>query len=137
MVEPEVTVLGPVSVTVGAVPLLWHDVQVEPFLPENPEMPLLVALTGTDELMTTNVSRATQCNAIAPNLLWFFGFLAWMRAAGTLEAAPSIGRNFLCSTVASFLRLSYDAVRKPRGTKDAVVQMLQPIRAETHLGLSN
>ena len=49
MVEPEVTVVGPVSVTVGAVPLLWHDVQVEPVFPENPEMPLLVALAGADE----------------------------------------------------------------------------------------
>jgi len=35
--------VGPLNVTVGAVPLLWQEVQVEPFIPEKPEMPLLVA----------------------------------------------------------------------------------------------
>ena len=34
------------KVTVGAVPLLWHEVQVDPVLPEKPAMPLLVALAG-------------------------------------------------------------------------------------------
>jgi hypothetical protein len=41
--------VGPVIVTVGAVPLLWQDVQVEPLFPENPAMPLLVALAGIDK----------------------------------------------------------------------------------------
>jgi hypothetical protein len=36
-------------VTVGAVPLLWQPVQVDPFFPEKPDIPLLVALAGTDE----------------------------------------------------------------------------------------
>jgi hypothetical protein len=33
-VEPEATDVGPVMVTVGAVPELWQEVQVEPFIPE-------------------------------------------------------------------------------------------------------
>jgi len=45
-VDPEATVVGPLSVTVGGVPLLWQDVQVEPALPENPEIPPLEALAG-------------------------------------------------------------------------------------------
>jgi hypothetical protein len=44
LTEPETTEVGPVRVTVGAVPLLWQEVQVEPFIPEKPEMPLLLAL---------------------------------------------------------------------------------------------
>ena len=44
--DPDATVVGPVSVTVGGVPELWHDVQVEPHFPENPEIPLLEALAG-------------------------------------------------------------------------------------------
>jgi hypothetical protein len=27
--------------------LLWQEVQVEPFIPENPEIPLLLAWAGT------------------------------------------------------------------------------------------
>jgi len=42
-VEPEVTEVGPVSVTVGLAPVLWQLVQVEPVFPEKPEMPLLLA----------------------------------------------------------------------------------------------
>jgi len=38
-----------VRVTVGAVPLLWHEVHVEPLLPEKPVMPLLEALAGMEE----------------------------------------------------------------------------------------
>ena len=49
MVEPEATVVGPVRVTVGGVPVLWHEVQVEPLFPEKPEIPLLEALAGTEE----------------------------------------------------------------------------------------
>jgi hypothetical protein len=48
-VDPEATVVGPVSVTVGGVPLLWQDVQVEPVLPENPEIPPLEALARMGE----------------------------------------------------------------------------------------
>jgi hypothetical protein len=49
LVEPEATLVGPDSVIVGTfVLLLWHRVQVEPLLPENPEMPLVLALTGID-----------------------------------------------------------------------------------------
>ena len=48
MVEPDATLVGPVMVTVGLLVLpLWHDVQVEPFIPENPEMPLLLASAGS------------------------------------------------------------------------------------------
>ena len=45
MVDPEATEVGPVSVTVGTAVVLelWHKVQVEPLLPENPEMPPLLA----------------------------------------------------------------------------------------------
>jgi hypothetical protein len=34
LVDPEVTLVGPVKVTLGAVPELWHDVQVVPLFPE-------------------------------------------------------------------------------------------------------
>jgi hypothetical protein len=47
-VEPDATLVGPVRVTVGLLVLpLWQDVQVEPFIPENPEIPLLLAWAGT------------------------------------------------------------------------------------------
>jgi len=50
LVEPEVTVVGPVSVMVGTLVLeLWHVVHVEPLFPENPEMPPLLAFAGSDE----------------------------------------------------------------------------------------
>lgn len=83
MVEPEATEVGPVIVTVGAVPLLWQDVQVEPLLPEKPEMPLLVALAGIDE---ANVSRTIQKSATTP-VRCLFRCLAGINAAGTTLAA--------------------------------------------------
>jgi hypothetical protein len=42
-VDPEATEVGPVKVTVGAAPELWQEVQVDPFIPEKPEIPLLLA----------------------------------------------------------------------------------------------
>jgi hypothetical protein len=33
-VVPELTEVGPIQVMAGAVPLLWHPVQVDPFFPE-------------------------------------------------------------------------------------------------------
>jgi len=49
-VEPDATLVGAVMVTVGLLVLpLWQDVQVEPFIPENPEMPLLLACAGTTQ----------------------------------------------------------------------------------------
>jgi hypothetical protein len=39
-VDPELIDVGPVHVTVGAAPVLWHEVQVEPVFPEKPEMPV-------------------------------------------------------------------------------------------------
>jgi len=48
-VDPDATVVGPLRVTVGEVPVLWHDVQVDPLFPEKPVMPLLEALAGIDE----------------------------------------------------------------------------------------
>jgi hypothetical protein len=35
--------MGPLIVTAGAAPVLWHAVQVVPFLPEYPVIPLLLA----------------------------------------------------------------------------------------------
>lgn len=49
MVEPDATVVGPLRVTVGGVPVLWHEVQVDPLFPEKPVIPLLEALAGIDE----------------------------------------------------------------------------------------
>jgi hypothetical protein len=34
LVEPEVTEVGPLIVTVGLAPVLWHVVHVGPLLPE-------------------------------------------------------------------------------------------------------
>jgi hypothetical protein len=53
LVEPELTLVGPLSVTEGAVPLLWHEVQIELLFPEKPEMPLLVALAGTEQTIAS------------------------------------------------------------------------------------
>jgi hypothetical protein len=57
LVEPEATDVGPVKVTPGAVPELWQEVQVEPLLPENPEMPLPVALAGRVKEMRAQTTR--------------------------------------------------------------------------------
>lgn len=62
VVDPEATDVGPVKVTFGAVPELWHDVQVEPLLPENPEIPPLLALAMVDEQMIANARRMIQVN---------------------------------------------------------------------------
>jgi hypothetical protein len=62
VVDPEATDVGPVNVTFGAVPELWHDVQVEPLLPENPEIPPLLALAMVDEQMIANARRMIQVN---------------------------------------------------------------------------
>ena len=72
MVEPEATVVGPVRVTVGGVPLLWHEVQVEPLFPEKPEIPLLDALAGIDEQMTANVTRMIETQEKRDRTTGFF-----------------------------------------------------------------
>jgi len=45
LVVPDVTLVGPVRVMVGmlVVLVLWHILQVEPLMPDIPEMPLLLA----------------------------------------------------------------------------------------------
>jgi hypothetical protein len=61
LVEPEATDVGPVSVTVGTLELpLWHEVQVEPFFPENPEIPLELAAAGTEPYMKMNMRSVIQ-----------------------------------------------------------------------------
>ena len=59
MVEPENTVVGPLITTVGLVaPVLWHMVQVEPLLPEKPEMPFGYARAEEEKQLTANTTRA-------------------------------------------------------------------------------
>ena len=67
-VEPEVTVVGPLRVTVGAVPLLWHEVHVEPLFPENPEIPLLLAAAGRGDKKEMRVSSAIHEITMTGNL---------------------------------------------------------------------
>ena len=59
LVDPEATLVGPVRVTVGLLPLLWQEVQVEPFIPENPEIPLLLACALTGTRATDRAIRTT------------------------------------------------------------------------------
>jgi len=63
-VEPEATVAGPVSVTVGGVPELWHDVQVEPVLPETPEIPPPEALAEIGQQITASAVRITVTHCV-------------------------------------------------------------------------
>jgi hypothetical protein len=60
LVEPEAAVVGPLRLTVGGVPVLWHEVQVDPVFPEKPVMPLPEALAGIDEEMIASVTRMTE-----------------------------------------------------------------------------
>jgi hypothetical protein len=57
---------------VGAVPELWHEVQVEPFIPEYPEIPLLLAWAAGDNMIertiNTNENRVTQRPLVFPGL---------------------------------------------------------------------
>jgi hypothetical protein len=59
LVEPDVTLVGPVNVIVGifVALVLWHMVQVEPLLPENPEMPPLLARAGTGEYNRAKINN--------------------------------------------------------------------------------
>jgi hypothetical protein len=50
-------VVGPLRVIVGALPLLWHEVQVETFIPEKPAMPLLLAIAGNGAKSAASVTR--------------------------------------------------------------------------------
>jgi hypothetical protein len=63
LVVPETTVVGPLIATIGsAVPVLWHIVQVEPLLPDMPEIPLGYACAGSAarQITATRITFATQ-----------------------------------------------------------------------------
>jgi hypothetical protein len=70
LVDPEATEVGPVSVTVGTlVLLLWHEVQLDPLIPEKPEMPLPVALAAAGQHMGISSKRAIHNQRTAANSL--------------------------------------------------------------------
>ena len=59
MVDPEVTVIGPLMTTVGSVvPELWHIVHVDPLLPEAPETPFGYARADVVKQITASETRA-------------------------------------------------------------------------------
>jgi len=109
LVEPEVTVVGPLRVTVGAVPLLWHEVHVDPFFPEKPEIPPLLAAAGSEKKSAIIVTSAIQDSPMARDVSRRCRIIVGMNARGTGFAVARAGRRFLSSTVASFLRLRHGA----------------------------
>jgi hypothetical protein len=104
-----VTVVGPLRVTVGAVPPLWHEVHVDPFFPEKPEMPPLLAAAGSGNKSAIIVTSAIQDSPMARDCSRRRRIVFGMDAAGTGFTAAKAGRKFLSSTVASFLRLRLGA----------------------------
>ena len=60
LVVPDVTLVGPVRVMVGilVVLVLWQFLQVEPLMPDIPEMPPLLARAGTAAYTNANVTSA-------------------------------------------------------------------------------
>jgi len=103
-----VTVVGPVKVTVGAEPLLWHEVQVEPLFPENPEIPLLLAVAGMGDTRERRVTSPIHDIPMIGNRRCRFRLMV-LGDDGTDRTTSRTGRKFLSSTVASFLRLRHGA----------------------------
>ena len=102
LVEPEVTVVGPLRVMLGAVPLLWHEVQVDPVLPEKPEIPPLLAAAGKAKTSTIRVTSAIHNKPMTRQVALRCG--KFVRGdGGTVFRAAKNGREFLSFTVASFL----------------------------------
>ena len=98
--------MGPVSVMVGmaVVLLLWHEVQVDPLFPENPEIPPGLACAAVGRIVKTNVTSAIRLMTRACT-----GPIAELpevrKAVANVELqALRLSRDFLSSTVASFLQ---------------------------------
>jgi hypothetical protein len=120
LVDPDATDVGPVSVTAGAVPLLWHDVQVEPLLPENPEIPLLLAVARLDEQMIANARKMIQVNPYVRYCWSLFDCLICMKTDGGIDpAATGLQDNgdVLSATVASFLGRRMAHYGRPGGRR--------------------
>jgi hypothetical protein len=132
LVEPEATVVGPVRVTVGGVPLLWHEVHVEPLFPENPEMPLLDALAGIDEWMTANITRMIETHEMRDRTTGFLSERLGIDDAVASWVVFKGEKRFLFCTGASFHRRR--SRTQPGGRKMQVVQVLKPIGPETRGG---
>jgi hypothetical protein len=58
LVDPDVTVIGPLIVTVGpGVAELWHIVQVDALLPDTPEIPFGYACANDENPINASITR--------------------------------------------------------------------------------
>ena len=123
LVDPDATEVGPVSVTVGMlVLLLWHEVQVEPLFPENPEIPPLLAFAVEGEHMGSSTNTAIHNHVT--RLVDVLSLDFWTTGVGV--AVQQLDRNFLGSTVASFLQPSHGAYEGGGGRRMQFCRALLP-----------
>ena len=110
MVDPDVTEVGPVRVMVGTdVLLLWHEVQVEPFLPENPDIPPLLAFARTGARVSAMVIKTIR-------VIKWFG-----TPVKVSEKTLWVSGDLRSSTVASFLSPSHYAHEGHGGIKECTI----------------
>jgi hypothetical protein len=108
---------------------LWHEVQVELFIPEKPEMPLLLAFAGTGARVSAtvmNTIRVTKWGIERPNVFRTSRFEAFVKIS---ERALWVSGDLRSSTVASFLSPSQCA-HEGRGTKECICPLAENQQSE-------
>lgn len=100
---------------------LWQDVQVEVLLPENPEIPPLLALAGIDHCKVASSARTIQDQRVRVSSL-----REWKRLGLTTAEALRVSRDLLKFTVLPFFGGRAAHTNADGGRRMQIVGMLQP-----------